>query len=273
MSLSDLSASDIAVLSGNNRNDGFGGDGLYGIIVLFLLMGMMNNGWGGGFGGGNGRGAQYVESDVQRGFDQQAVMSTLGDIGGAVTGGFAGVNQALCGGFAGVNATVNSGFANAETAATARQMADMNQMFNLQSALQSCCCENRSNIADLKSTVISENCADRQVLQEVGRDIITNQTQNTQRILDQITSDKIDSKNEKIAELQGALQMATLRESQTAQNAFIAQGLSNEVDQLYNRLKNCPVPAMPVYGMTPVYTCSGGCNCAGTGTGGGTTTT
>lgn len=267
MSLSDLSASDIAVLSDKNNN-GFGGDGLYGIIVLFLLMGMMNNGWGfgGGFGGGGApwmlAGQTNTNNDVQRGFDQAAVMGALGDIGSNVTNGFAGVNQALCGGFAGVNQTINSGFAGAEIAANGRQMANMNQLFGLQSAFQQCCCENRAGIAQLGNTIISENCADRQALQEGVRDIITNQTANTQRILDQICNDKIDSKNEKILELQNALNMATLRESQTQQNAFIAQGLTQEVDQLYNRLKNCPVPSMPVYGNQPVFTCNGGgCGC------------
>jgi hypothetical protein len=76
-------------------------------------------------------------------------------------------------------------------------------------------------------------------------------------------NDKIDAKNEKILELQNALNMATLRESQTAQNAFIQQGFSNEVDQLYNRLNSCPVPTTPVYGRTPIFTCNGGCGCGG----------
>jgi len=80
--------------------------------------------------------------------------------------------------------------------------------------------------------------------------------------LDQLCQDKIDAKNEKIADLERQLSMATLRESQTAQNAFISQGFANEVDQLYNRLSNCPVPTTPVYGRTPIFTCNnGGCGC------------
>lgn len=74
-------------------------------------------------------------------------------------------------------------------------------------------------------------------------------------------NDKIDAKNEKIADLQNQLNMATLRESQVAQNAFIQQGFANEVDQLYNRLSNCPVPTTPVYGRTPIFTCNNGCGC------------
>lgn len=104
------------------------------------------------------------------------------------------------------------------------------------------------------------------------RDIITNATANTQAILDKLcqleldgVKREVDAKNDRIAELQTQLNMATLRESQTAQNAFIANGLNAEVDQLYNRLKNCPVPSQPVYGNTPIFTCNSqnptGCGC------------
>ena len=65
-------------------------------------------------------------------------------------------------------------------------MADMNQMFNLSSQFANCCCENRLATANLNSTIISENCADRQLINEVSRDIITNQTANTQKIIDEI---------------------------------------------------------------------------------------
>ena len=58
--------------------------------------------------------------------------------------------------------------------------------------------------------------------------------------------------------------MKDLQASQIAQNSFIAQGFANEVDQLYNRLSNCPVPSTPVYGRTPIFTCNGGCGCNGT---------
>jgi hypothetical protein len=71
----------------------------------------------------------------------------------------------------------------------------------------------------------------------------------------------VEAKNDRISELQTQINMATLRESQTAQNAFIAQGFANEVDQLYNRLSNCPVPSTPVYGRTPIFTCNQPCGC------------
>ena len=150
-------------------------------------------------------------------------------------------------------------------------MADMQQMFGIQSALQNCCCENRAGIADLKYTVATENCADRTQAMQNTRDIIDSQTNGTRAILDKLcqleldnVKAQVDAKNDRISELQTQLNMATLRESQTAQNAFIAQGLTNEVDALYNRLSNCPVPSVPVYGRQPIFTCNNnscGCGC------------
>ena len=80
-------------------------------------------------------------------------------------------------------------------------------------------------------------------------------------MLDQLCQDKIDSKNEKIDELNRQILMKDLQASQIAQNSFIAQGFANEVDALYNRLSNCPVPSTPVYGRTPIFTCNNGCGC------------
>ena len=273
----------------------FGGDGWW-IILLFILLG--NVGWGGlggGFGamgmmnGGLGydfpwlmTGQQNINTNTNNGFRDAMINDSITSVRDGIAGlstqicGSTGDIQAsLCNGFAGVNATVNNGFSNAEIAANGRQMANMQQAFAAQTAMQQgfnqigtrfddCCCENRLGIADLKYTIATENCADRAALSDGIRDVITNQTANTQRILDQLCNDKIDAKNEKIADLERQLTMANLAASQTAQNAFIAQQFNNEVDALYTRLSNCPVPSTPVYGRTPIFTCnqnSCGCGC------------
>lgn len=164
-----MSPADVAAVMGNNNNGyndgyGFGGGAWWWIIILFLFG--MNGGWGrGGFGGGYGSG-DGVGSEVQRGFDQNAVMSGINGLNGAVTAGFGNVQTALCNGFAGVNAGVANGFAQAEIAENGRQMANMNQMFGIQSALQQCCCDNRAATADLKYTVANEACADRAAVEE-----------------------------------------------------------------------------------------------------------
>ena len=185
------------------------------------------------------------------------------------------IQNSLCNGFNGVNMSVN----NAQNAIAQQlytnQIADLNRSFDAQTAttagmnaigmsLQNCCCENRAATADLKYTIATENCADRAAISDGIRDVIANQTASTQRILDQLCQDKIDAKNDEIAQLRQQLNMADLRASQTAQNAFISQGFSNEVDALYNRLNTCPVPTTPVYGRTPIFTCNQnncGCNC------------
>ena len=284
------------VYQGGNNN-GFGGDGWWVILLLLLVA---NGGWGngyGGFGGGNQlgydfpwlmNGQQGINNNVSDGFrDAQlhdsvtSVRDGISALSTQLCGCCGDVQQSLCNGFAGVNATVNSGFANAETAANARQMANMQTAFagqtamaqgfnGVQSQLADCCCENRLGIADLKYTVATENCADRTQSMQNTRDIIDSQTRGTQAILDKLcqleldgVKAQVDAKNDQIRGLQAQLNMADLRASQTAQNAFISQGFANEVDQLYNRLNNCPVPTTPVYGRTPIFTCpqNQGCGC------------
>ena len=192
------------------------------------------------------------------------------------------MQTSLCSGFAGVNAGIANGFAQAEIANNARQIANLERSFAAQTAatagtsaiqaqLAQCCCDNRAATADLKYTVATENCADRTAAAQNTRDIIDAQTRGTQAILDKLCALELDGVKGQLAQaqrenvgLQNQLNMAALRESQTAQNAFISQGFANEVDALYNRLNNCPVPTTPVYGRTPIFTCNnGGCGCNG----------
>jgi len=274
----EMSAADLAAVVGNsNGNGGFGfgnGEGWW-IILLFLLLG--NNGWGNGFGGGNGgTGSLYPwlnqTDNINSGFRDQMLNDNITSI----RDGIYGLSNQLCNCCGDMRDTVNQGFYNSEIAAANRQMANMNQAFGLQNAINSgfnatqaqlanCCCENRAATADLKYTIATENCADRAALSDGIRDVIASQTAGVQRILDQLCNDKIDAKNDEIAQLRQQLNMATLRESQTAQNAFIQRGFTDEVDQLYNRLSNCPVPSTPVYGRTPIFTCNQnqGCGCSG----------
>ena len=207
---------------GGGFGNSFGGDNGWWIILLFLLA--FNGGWG-GYGYGNGGGTGFIDSSMQRGFDQSAVMNGLTGIGNGVVSGFGDVQTALCGGFAGVNANISNGFSQLEIANNARQIADLQQEFALQSQLANCCCENRLGIADLKAVALAENCADRAVVSDGIRDIIANQTANTQRILDVICQNEVSQKNDKILELQNALNMANLAASQVAQTAEIISKL------------------------------------------------
>ena len=291
----NLSPSDIKAIVGDNSvaypypvyaNNGFAngmGDGswIWFILILALMGGFGGYGMG-GFGGGFGgmyefpwllTGQQGINANTNAGFDNLQLANQLTGLNNSVQG----ISTQLCSCCADINATVNSGFANAETAANARQMANMQQAFNNQiSTLQGfngvtnqvadASAENRLGIAGLNATILSENCADRAALQEGVRDIITNATSNTQAVLDKLCQLELDGKNEKIVDLQRQLTMADLRASQTAQNAFIAQGLNNEVDALYNRLATCPINTIPVYGNQRIFTCPNnnyGCGCNG----------
>ena len=301
MSLTENGGNDmvmpVAPMYGGNGSGfgGWGGDGGWWIILLFLFA--LGGGWGNGFGGMGMGGfaadgamlypwmnqAEVTTNGFQNLSTQNqitAVQSDLGDIQTQICSGFGGVQQSLCNGFAGVNATINSGFANAETADNARQMANMQQAFAMQTAMgqgfnqlgsqfADCCCENRLGLADLKYTVATENCADRTQSMQNTRDIIDSQNRGTQAIIDKLCQLELDGIKGQLAQaqrenvgLQNQLNMATMQASQNAQNAIIKQGFSDEVDALYNRLNSCPVPTTPVYGRTPIFTCNNnGCGC------------
>jgi hypothetical protein len=254
---------------GNGGFGGFGGDGaIWIILIIALLGGFGNNGNGWGGFGGNGfdngyawlsNGQKDIMNQTSDGFNSLHLSNQVEGIRNDVND----IQNAICNSTASVTSAINNGFYNSEIAAANRQMANMNTAFDLSRQFADCCCENRLGIANLNSTILSENCADRAALADGLKDVLINQTANTQRILDQLCNDKIDAKNEKILDLQRQLDMADLKASQIAQNAFISQGFANEVDALYNRLSNCPVPSTPVYGRTPIFTCpnNNGCGC------------
>lgn len=243
---------------GGNGGFGFGGD--WGsLIVLFLIAAMFGGfggGWGmGGFGGAASDGAVIYpwmnQAEVTtNGFQNlstqnqiTAVQSDLGDI-----------QTQLCKGFAGVNATVNGGFANAETAANARQIANMQTAFNSQTAITGaitdlasqqaqCCCENRLATCQTQNIIQNEGNQTRFADANNTRDLITNQTANTQAILDKLCQLELDAKNDKINDLERQLTMANLAASQGAQTATILANNEAQTTALEQYLAPTPRPA------------------------------
>ena len=222
--------------SGNSGGLGFGGDWAW-ILLLLVLFG--GNGWGGGFANGMwGADGLYPwmnqSNQISGGFRDQMLGTQVNGIQSAITSGFGDVQNSLCSGFAGVNAGIANGFAQAEISENARQIANMNQMFGVQSTLQQCCCDNRAGLADLKYTVATEACADRSAVSDALRDVIAANTASTQRILDQLCADKIEQKNDTISQLRSELLYARGQASQDVQTAAIQAGqraLANEVEQ------------------------------------------
>lgn len=267
---------------------GFGNDWSW-LIVLFLF-GMFNGGWG-GFGGGFGggllgydfpwllNGQNGINNNVNDGFRDAQLHDSVtsvrdgvsnlatqlcgccGDMQMALANSTAGIQQSLCNGFAGTTAAVTGAQNAISQQLNTNEIANLNRSFAEQTANTAGFTGVNSGIADLRYTVATEACADRAAVSDALRDVIAANTASTQKILDQLCQDKIDAKNDEIARLRQEINMQTLAASQAAQNAFIQQGFSNEVDQLYNRLSNCPVPSTPVYGRTPIFTCNNGCGC------------
>lgn len=219
---------------------GFGGAGGWGdgiwliLIVLFALGGGMGFG---GFGGNNfaADGAMLYPwmnqaDQVNSGFRDQMINDSVNQIQSGVNN----LSNQLC-----------NGFASIEQGANNRQMASMQQAFDSQTAmtagmnniamgLQNCCCENRASIADLKYTVATENCADRQAISDGIKDILSATQAQTQAILNQLCNDKIEQKNDTIAQLRSELMYARGQASQDVQTAAIQAGqrmLANEVEQ------------------------------------------
>ena len=246
---------------GNGGFGGFDGNGWW-ILLLFVLLGGFGNGWGGngGYGGGNGLYPWMNQAELTTGgFRDQMLNDNVTSIRDGITG----LSTQLCNGFAGV-----------EQGANARQIADMQQAFAAQTAMSqgfnalgtqfaNCCCENRLGLANLGADIAREACADRAAVANGIRDILAAQNAGIQSIKDQLCQDKIDAKNDLIAQLRQEVLFARGQASQDVQTARILAGQTAEVDALYDRLNNCPVGTVPVYGRQPIFTCGNNCGCGG----------
>ena len=307
----------------NNNNCGGlfgGGDSWLGVLFLIALLG---GGWGGfgGFGGGYGAmmGMGMMDGgfglypwlnnsqNINGGFRDQMLNTSVNGIQNSITSGFGDVQTALCGGFAGVNQNISNGtsaiqnslcngFNGVNTSINAAQNALAQQMYSNQlsdlersfaaqtastqgmNAIQAQLAQNgynqATNTADLKYSIATENCADRAALSDGIRDVIASNTAQAQAILDKLCALELDGVKNQLAQaqrenaaLQNQVNMATMQASQTAQTAQILAGQAAEIDGVYNRLKNCPVNTVPVYGNQPIFTCPQSTNNYGCGCG------
>ena len=306
-----VSPSGYPVMNGGYGNGmGFGGDWAW--ILLLLLIGGNGwgmGGFGGGFGGGLGidfpwllNGQNGINNNVNDGFRDAQLHDSVtsvrdgvsnlatqlcgccGDMQMAVANSTAGIQQSLCNGFAGTTAAVTSAQNAISQQLNANEIANLNRSFAEQTANMQGFNGVNTGVADLRYTVATEACADRAAVGDALQSVTMQGVNNTnalmnvinggiQSIKDQLCQDKIDAKNETIAQLRQELmysrgqasqveQTAQLLANNNAQTALFQQGFANEVDALYNRLNTCPVPTTPVYGRTPIFTCNNnGCGC------------
>lgn len=246
------SLADIAAASGNSRNNddfGFGGNGAW--IFLFFIF-FLFGGYGNGNGWGNNNGtpaAISVNNDIQRGFDQSAIINGINGLVATTNAGFSGAEISRCNSQANILQTLNNNQAN--TSAQLNTIA-MNQ--------QNCCCENRAAVADLKYTVATEACADRSAVTEALREVIASNTANTQLILDKMCQQEIDALKTQNQQLQMQGYLASLAASQNAQTGQILTDNAAQTTALLRALNPAPIPA---YVVSNPYSCNCGNNYGG----------
>ena len=234
-----------------------------GFVATMPMAPAYGGGYGGGFGGAMWdfpwliNGQQGINNNVSDGFRS----AQLSDAVTSVRDGIAGLSTQLCGCCGDMQMALANGFAGVEQGANARQMANMQTAFAGQTAMAQGFTGVNSGIADLRYTVATEACADRAAVNDGVRDILSNQTAGIQRILDQLCADKIEQKNDTIAQLRSELMYARGQASQDVQTAAIQAGqraLANEVEQY---VLPTPRPAYVVANPNCCYNPGANCGC------------
>ena len=296
----------VAPAYGGGYGGGFGGglgnsgDWWMILILLFAFGGWGMGGFGGGFGGWGGfngqlsydfpwllQGQNGINQNTDSRFDHAATQGAISGLQNSVTAGFgdvalgiAGINQNICQSSAGITQAVSSGFSQAEIANNSRQMANMQQAFaqqtamnqgfnGLQSQFAQCCCDNKLLGVQTQNIVQNEGNATRFADANNTRDIIDSQNRNSQAILDKLcqleldnAKAQIDSKNDTIAQLRQEVLFARGQASQDVQTAELRANNATVANQLVSELRSCPIPSMPVYGNQAIFQCqSQGCGC------------
>lgn len=251
----NYSLADIAAATGNGRNnDGmFGGDGAWWLIVLFLFVfcGWGNNGWGNNGNGGGYAATAATQADIQRGFDNSAVISKLDGINSGLCDGFYAMNNGMLTGFNGINTNIMQTGFGIQQAINADTVANMQNTNALQSQLAQCCCDNREGQAQIRYDMATNACAIQNSMNNNTRDILDNQNSNTRAILDYLCQ-------KETADLRAENQALKLAASQSAQNAYIAANQEAQTAELIRRINPMPVPSYVVPSPYPYSGCGSG---------------
>lgn len=241
---------------GADRNNGYG-NGFFGgdwawIIILLLLGGWGGRGFGfgGGFGGygeggfisGYDIGKLATTNDVAVGFNNSAVLNSLNDL----KLGQAGLQQTLCQGFNGVNTSI------------------LTSTSGLQAQIADCCCTTQRSIDSVNYNMATNTCSITNAINTATRDVIDNQNANYRAIHDELVANKIEAKNERIAELQQQVNALNLAQSQANQNAYLTATMDANTAELIRRLgRDCPIPAFVVPNPNCCYNTYNTCNSCG----------
>lgn len=274
--------------SNNNGMNGWGGDWIWILVVFALLFGWGNNGWGNNSVGNGGTvpymvGSTYTDSAIQRGFDNQAVISKLDGINNGLCDGFyavntsilnaqSGIQNSLCQGFNSVNTNIMQGNFGLQNAINSAAVANMQGQNAIQTQISDCCCATQRAIDGVNYNMATNTCAITNQMNNNARDIIESQNAGTRAILDYLCQDKIST-------LQSENQALRLSASQANQNNVLMAAMdANKAEILRKTGAECPTAAYIVQPPQPVTfptNCCGtvnyagygnnGCGCAGGG--------
>ena len=242
----------VANLDGNNGNNWNDGSWLWFLIVVFAIFGGWGNGFG-GFGGTNGG----VGSEIQRGFDNQAVISKLDGISNGLCDGFYAMNNSMLTGFNGINTNIMQTGYGIQQAVNADTVANMQNTNALQSQIANCCCETREAIQGVNYNMATQANALQNTMCNNTRDIIDSQQAGTRAILDFLTNDKIATLQAENNDLRRAA-------SQDRQNALLTTTMAAQTNQIIDAVRPTPVPSFPasnLYGYAYGCGCNTGCSC------------
>ena len=229
----NLSAADVAAVTGGRNNDGFGDGNGWWIILIALLFGWGRNGaFGGGYGSGNGGCcASATCQELQSGFNNQSVMQMLNGINSGICS--LGYDNATL--VNGVNTNVMQTGFGITSAIQQAQFAQQQSAAAAQAQMADCCCSIQRAIDGVNYNNAQNFCNLGNTMQSVGRDIIENQNANYRALHDELVQYRIEDKNDTIAELRSQVQALNLAASQSNQNTY-----------LIDRLQPCPTPAYVV---------------------------
>lgn len=246
-----LSAADVAAVTGNNGGFGNWGDGSFWIIVLFLFA-LMGN-WGGNGFGGNGGGAMpyVINNDVQRGFDQSAIMGGITGLSSTMTNGFANAEISRCNGQTNVLQTLAS-----------NQMANMQGFNAVTSSFQNCCCENRLAVAETKQLISAEAAATRANTDAKVQAVMDKLCQLEMDGIKQNYENRIAGMQNEIDSLRSTINTSDRLASQNAQTAQILANNEAQTVALERYLAPTPVPAYPASQMNYCNMPNFGCGCS-----------
>ena len=236
------------------NNGGFGGffgEGIWAIIILGMIFGWGNGGFGGWGSNGGGLGSPSgqgwaTRADINEGFALNNLQS-----------GITAIQQGICDSTYALNNSLTNGFHGVDTAVCNLGYQNQAGFNSLASQLASCCCDTQNAIQSVRYDMATQACDTRNTIQNTTRDILDNNNANTRAILDFLTNDKISS-------LQAENQALKFQASQTAQNAYLTANQEAQTAELIRRIAPAPVPSYAVpapypYCGTAYSACGCGC--------------